>query len=362
MKKIYFFLSCILAVLSVNAQNVGIGLTNPSAPLHIQSNNGGPGIRVHSSFPSLYLYQGSVADGFELSGYLGGSTEGLRLAASPLGGKNIEFFTSGLSRARFETDGTFRIRTEISLADENYVEKGFLQLSGDNLRIGTYSSNTLGKFIARVGGGDRFSVTGDGRIGINTISPEADLHIVSLSNGADGLRLEATFPTVEFFTAGTQKGFIQMTGQNMDIRALGGGQVRLGNELYVDETDNRVGIGTTTPEQKLHVTGVAKINSGRILNGTDDNMLPVGFATFNSDGTKRSGSANVTGGWIGDDFFLEIPGVNLNFATIVITCRNSSYRPTWSASSNDRIQINFIDNAGDKQRPTGFSVVVYKEN
>lgn len=41
-------------------------------------------------------------------------------------------------------------------------DKGFVQLSGDNLRLGTYSSNTNGKLVMRVAGGDRMIVDGTG--------------------------------------------------------------------------------------------------------------------------------------------------------------------------------------------------------
>jgi len=59
---------------------------------------------------------------------------------------------------------------------------------------------------------------------------------------------------------------------------------------------------------------------------------------------------------------LAIPGVNLNNATIMITMSNSNLTAAWSAAPNDRIQINFYDDDNDPRIPTGFSVVVFKEN
>ena len=38
------------------------------------------------------------------------------------------------------------------------VEKGFVQLSGNNLRLGTYSTNNTGNVIFRLDGGDRFTI------------------------------------------------------------------------------------------------------------------------------------------------------------------------------------------------------------
>src|SRR5688572_18654740 len=296
--------------------NVGIGINNPTAPLHIQLNQSLPAIKINSPFPTIYFYEGNTANGFSSAGYIGGTEEGIRISSAVgTATQGIQFAMSGEMKARFMPDGTFRTKSEMRLADDNFVdkafiqlngddfrvgtissnntgrfvmrtnggdhvavdasgnmamglstaspiidlknngtEKAFMQLSGDDLRVGTYSSNAAGKFIARVGGTNRLTVTGEGRIGVNTDNPVADFHIVSAGSGADGLRLEATTPTVEFFTGSTQKGSIQMVGENMNIRAFGD-QVRIGNELNVDEGTNRVGIGTTAPEQKLHVAG-----------------------------------------------------------------------------------------------------------
>ena len=44
------------------------------------------------------------------------------------------------------------------------IDKGFVQLSGNDLRIGTYSSNAAGKLKVRVGGADQVSVDGAGEM------------------------------------------------------------------------------------------------------------------------------------------------------------------------------------------------------
>ena len=44
------------------------------------------------------------------------------------------------------------------------VDKGFVQLSGDNLRMGTNAANTLGNFIVRVNNSDRLNVNPEGTV------------------------------------------------------------------------------------------------------------------------------------------------------------------------------------------------------
>jgi len=49
-----------------------------------------------------------------------------------------------------------------------YEDVAFIQTSGDNLRVGTNSNNTLGKFVVRTGGGDRLFVDANGNVSIGT--------------------------------------------------------------------------------------------------------------------------------------------------------------------------------------------------
>lgn len=67
------------------------------------------------------------------------------------------------------------------------VEKGFYQLSGDNVRLGTYSSNSTGNVIVRLNGGDRLTIypTGNAPLtGTLTQNSDARLktNIAAISN------------------------------------------------------------------------------------------------------------------------------------------------------------------------------------
>jgi hypothetical protein len=57
------------------------------------------------------------------------------------------------------------------------AEKAFVQLNGDDLRVGTYATNISGKFVVRTGGGDHVFVDSAGNMGIDAPTPLSKLHI-----------------------------------------------------------------------------------------------------------------------------------------------------------------------------------------
>jgi hypothetical protein len=61
--------------------------------------------------------------------------------------------------------------------------KGFIQINGDNLRLGTNNDNPEGKFIVRTNGADRVAVDKNGNMGIGTLSPGFRLQV---GNSGDG--------------------------------------------------------------------------------------------------------------------------------------------------------------------------------
>jgi len=61
-----------------------------------------------------------------------------------------------------------RRTSPINVFPVTFSDVGFIQTSGDNIRIGTNSSNTGGKFVVRTGGADRLLVDESGRVSIGT--------------------------------------------------------------------------------------------------------------------------------------------------------------------------------------------------
>lgn len=137
-------------------------------------------------------------------------------------------------------------------------DKGFVQLSGDNLRVGTYSSNTTGKFVIRTGGGDQVQVNNSGNVGIGlgAAAPSAKLHVagkIFANTNGEAIRIDGTTPSIGFYHNGgvtsTSYSFITQNATELYIGVNG--------RLHLDATTS-VSIGavdTDGDSYKLAVNG-----------------------------------------------------------------------------------------------------------
>lgn len=78
-----------------------------------------------------------------------------------------------------QENGAFNINhsTGILQFKSSNVSKGYVQLSGNNLRIGTNAGNTSGALIFRMDGDERMVIDSSGDVGIGTSSPNTRLHV-----------------------------------------------------------------------------------------------------------------------------------------------------------------------------------------
>ena len=186
------------------------------------------------------------------------STAGLTVANASIFGSAVY----GVTTAQFT--GQITSNTGITINDaagtltlkNSTDDKGFVQLSGNDLRTGTFSTNSTGRFIVRTGGTNNLIVASDGKTGLGVDDPQAKLHINSGAS-TEALRITGnTNSIIRFMTGATEKSYIYAAGNDLNISTVQpGGLLRLNGELYVDKSNGRVGVGTVTPDQKLHVNG-----------------------------------------------------------------------------------------------------------
>lgn len=132
--------------------SVGIGTASPTQRLDVNGN-----IRSRDDV---------LADGRVIAtGIVSGSslqTSG-NLAVSGIGNVGGDFTANG-NLTTYSDLIIYNTGATLQLKNGSNVNKGFFQLSGDNVRLGTNSGNTAGKLIFRNNGADRIAVEADGKL------------------------------------------------------------------------------------------------------------------------------------------------------------------------------------------------------
>lgn len=208
-------------VLTVTGEgNVGIGTTSPISKLHIYDN-------VNSSL-SLRLHNASTGTGAATKLYFDGSNHA-----------GIAVFSSSHSS------------------------------SANVMRIFNNRNSPDGSIDFVVNGGKKMVIDNTGNVGIGTTLPDAKLHIYDESN--ELLRLQGTGgsdPYISFYQNETLAAYLWSVDNHFYVRNQQPGNIYLGTNTSTDMTigsNGNVGIGTTSPDAKLHVEGTVKIGANGLV-------------------------------------------------------------------------------------------------
>lgn len=246
MKKHLLTAVLLVSLFAATAQNVGIGTTNPnaSAILDLSSTTKGfltprmttsqmfaipnPSIGLtvfNTSYNQMYYYDGSIWRGvlnhthwvrpINNRNIMSNTTDsigigislptrlldvngtarirGLLTAEDGINTPSVIISNSFLANAGVVA-GTFQTNDQVVINNAsaiiqmkvNTVNKGFMQLSGDDVRIGTNAGNEDGKFVIRNNGGDRMSVDKSGIVNFTnkvTTTATGDLPMLPLCWG-----------------------------------------------------------------------------------------------------------------------------------------------------------------------------------
>lgn len=202
-----------LFVNSNGGVSVGGSSTPPSGGLYVNGNTG-----IGTSSPSVKLH-------------VNGSDEVLRLDGT---NPYMQFFSSSAA-------------------------KSYIQSTGNDFKLGTVGTNTLGKVQFTAGSSTVMTLTSSGRVGVGTTSPSSTFHVKV--NG-EAMRVEGTDAYIQFYSGTTAKSFIQRVGNDFKLGTSTGntsGDLILttsGGSVWLLD-DGRMSIGTSAAGTgyKLSVAG-----------------------------------------------------------------------------------------------------------
>lgn len=179
------------AMVVMRGGNVGIGINNPAFKLEVDRN-----ILVRADDrPSVSIRNYDNVGGsmvidadknMEIGTNVWNTTGKLLFSLN----NNVKLTIDVDGDSKLDGNMTFNKSSNTTLSlQANAVEKGFVQLSGNDLRVGTYSSNSTGRVILRSGGSDKLIVDDDGDVKVtNNLLVRGNKGIMSNANGSAPLK------------------------------------------------------------------------------------------------------------------------------------------------------------------------------
>lgn len=192
---------------------------------HVTINSYGQvSIGTSSAFDAELKLNGNSSVRFALmhqdvaKGFLALNYSDFRIGTYNIANSRIVFSPKGTDRVFIDEDGKVGIGTgtpvsDLTISGNNpYIElqnagvnKGFFQNVGNDIRLGTNSTNTTGNLVFQTKLLDRMLIDENGKVGIGTTTPSTVLTV----NGTD--------PILQLRNDNVDKGFVQLVGSDIKV-------------------------------------------------------------------------------------------------------------------------------------------------
>jgi len=318
----------------LNGGNVGIGTTSPQALTSLSGLIGAPGITdkgILQIYTDATTHPGSAVNvGLSIGGYLAypygmwiqsmdsraNQNTAYPIILNPLGGNvGIGTTSPGSSLHVYSAGTTAFIQVDTIAANTSQ----FRLLKDNVLKWAIYSpagSNDLRFYDAA----DRVTIQSGGNVGIGTTTPEA---LLTLSKDADiAIRFNTTSAvTVARNWAIDASRLAYGDLAVMQSTALGGDPLAAGTARMYFDYSGYVGIGTTSPESLLHISGGAvDISPG--ANGNYNEGIRIHPANNDYSTIVIGAVSGANGSGTGQWNFLRYPAANGNMFSILHNAAN----------------------------------------
>ena len=225
-------------------------------------------------------------------------------ASTVIGGPYLPLTGGTLSGPLAGTSATFA--GNITFGDSHFIGDD----ASDNLLIQSSANeniiiDSLDETLFRINGSTKMQIKSSGNVGIGTTSPNAKLEVKDSSTNLQmrvGSLTAGISPAIRLQgknTANTTNYYadISLDAENGKLifndPGTSGGSIGQ-NPMVLDSTGN-VGIGTTSPEQKLHVEGTIQLGNTEHLSWAYDNGSYYNYITNGYNSTD--GVIYRSGGW-----------------------------------------------------------------
>tara|TARA_Y100000385_G_scaffold48784_1_gene45249 strand:+ start:230 stop:3559 length:3330 start_codon:yes stop_codon:yes gene_type:complete len=313
-----------------SAGDLGIGTTSPGAKLDVKGGDSFDGLRITDS---------GGGDGFKVTSHTTQGTYVQLYNATHLPTIILDARTDSTSRhTYFNGGGNVGIGTTNPNA-KLHIEGGVLKVKGDNSTDGTAI------FVANSAKGTNqshihYGTTGDWYIRSSSASGK-----VILQDSGGNVGIGTTSPGRKLEVAGDVgiNGYIYHNGDDSRIGFEGNDAIRMytANSVRLQINSNgNVGIGTTSPSEKLHIVGNVQIDSGLI------ELYSLNSGTFIGDGstgniTTATGDRNVA---IGQASFRSATDARYNTTVGHASMQDTTTGDYNSAFGNQALKKNISGN------------------
>ncbi|MBK9382218.1 MAG: hypothetical protein IPN39_12960 [Chitinophagaceae bacterium] len=263
-------------IYNTNSRNVGIGTNTPSSKFSVAGNllvTGGD-ISINDASATVFLrVSNSARASVALSGVNNDLSIGT-LALNDLG--KMYFKTQSVNRMTIEPNGDvgvgftspsykLDVNGNARTVGNFIAEDGYIQIKSttdSKLWNMQYSSGT-GRLLFLESGVERVILQNGGNVGIGETFPAEKLHVNGNTMIDGDATLNTVNPTIQLQNSDVNKGFIQLSGDNIRIGTNSGNTVGKfvirtngGDRVFVDESGNvNIGSQTDAPGYKLRVDG-----------------------------------------------------------------------------------------------------------
>ena len=296
--------------------NVGIGTNSPDTFLHIDSasTNNVP-LKVESGAATSFMQfkdTGTTADfkvrvGSNADNLLlwAGGSERMRITSSGLVGIGTSSPGVKLDIVSSSSGSQIELTSPtpgIKLIDSNLTTR-YAEIKAENgnvnIDIDPGQAEGTSYFSVDIDNSEKFRITKDGNVGIGTTSPNANLHVYSSGNGE--IEVERASGALINFQAQASLGTIG-TDSNHPLYL----KTNAGTRMAITTSGN-IGIGTTSPSQKLTVSGNTLSVGNITAYGDSSNssiLSSTGYIQLRNSGStnvniKSNGNSYLNGGNVG---------------------------------------------------------------